>query len=54
MGKVLRSPLPHARILNIDTSRAKSLPGVKAVITAADVSPNLTGHTFPRGRLKAG
>ncbi|MGH7767124.1 MAG: xanthine dehydrogenase family protein molybdopterin-binding subunit [Candidatus Binatia bacterium] len=46
-GKVLRSPLPHARILNIDTSRARAVPGVKAVITAADVSPNLTGHTFP-------
>jgi carbon-monoxide dehydrogenase large subunit len=46
-GKVARSPFPHARILNIDTSRAKRLPGVKAVITAADISPKLTGHTFP-------
>jgi CO/xanthine dehydrogenase Mo-binding subunit len=46
-GKVLRSPLAHARILNINVGRAKRLPGVKAVITAADVSPNLTGHTFP-------
>jgi 4-hydroxybenzoyl-CoA reductase subunit alpha len=36
VGKVLRSPLPHARILNIDTSRARSLPGVKAVVTGAD------------------
>lgn len=35
-GKVLRSPLPHARILNIDTSRAKALPGVKAVVTGTD------------------
>ncbi|HHY38352.1 MAG TPA: molybdopterin-dependent oxidoreductase [Clostridia bacterium] len=35
-GKVLRSPLPHARILNIDTSAAKKVPGVKAVITAKD------------------
>jgi 4-hydroxybenzoyl-CoA reductase subunit alpha len=34
--KVARSPLPHARILNIDTSRAEALPGVKAVITAKD------------------
>lgn len=32
--KVLRSPLPHARILNLDVSRAEKLPGVKAVITA--------------------
>lgn len=35
-GKILRSPYPHARILNIDTSRAGKLRGVKAVITAKD------------------
>jgi CO/xanthine dehydrogenase Mo-binding subunit len=27
-GKILRSPLAHARILNIDTSKAVKLPGV--------------------------
>lgn len=32
-GRVLRSRLPHARILSIDTSRAEQLPGVLAVIT---------------------
>ncbi|MBI4266479.1 MAG: xanthine dehydrogenase family protein molybdopterin-binding subunit [Acidobacteria bacterium] len=32
-GRVLRSPHPHARIRGIDTSRAKALPGVRAVIT---------------------
>ncbi len=36
VGKVLRSPHPHARILNIDTSRAERLRGVKAVITGRD------------------
>ena len=36
VGKVLRSPYPHARILHIDTSLAERLPGVKAVVTAAD------------------
>lgn len=36
IGKVLRSPYPHARILNIDTGLAEKLPGVKAVVTAAD------------------
>jgi 4-hydroxybenzoyl-CoA reductase subunit alpha len=36
VGKILRSPHPHARILNIDTSRAERLQGVKAVVTAAD------------------
>jgi 4-hydroxybenzoyl-CoA reductase alpha subunit len=34
--KLLRSPYPHARILNIDTSRAERLPGVKAVVTGKD------------------
>jgi len=36
VGKVLRSPHPHARILNIDTAKAENLPGVKAVVTAKD------------------
>ncbi len=36
VGRVLRSPHPHARILRIDTAKAMSLPGVKAVITAED------------------
>ena len=45
-GKVLRSPLPHARILNVDTSRAKTLPGVKAVITAENVSSRLVGASL--------
>ncbi len=36
-GKVLRSPHAHARIKSIDTSAAEKLPGVKAVMTAADL-----------------
>ena len=43
-GKVLRSPHAHARILSIDTSKAEALPGVRAVVTGADmpyVSPKL-------------
>ena len=43
IGKVLRSPLPHARILNIDVSKARRLAGVKAVITPQDVSPRRVG-----------
>src|SRR4030066_2057084 len=35
-GAVKRSPYPHARILNIDTSKAERLPGVKAVPTGKD------------------
>jgi 4-hydroxybenzoyl-CoA reductase alpha subunit len=34
--KILRSPHPHAKILNIDTSRAEKLPGVKAICTGKD------------------
>ena len=30
-AKVVRSPHPHARIVDIDTSKAERLPGVKAV-----------------------
>jgi CO/xanthine dehydrogenase Mo-binding subunit len=45
-GKVLRSSLPHARILNLDVSKAARLPGVKAIITAADMSPKLVGATL--------
>jgi len=37
-AKLLRSPYPHARIVNIDTSAAEKLTGVKAVITPDDVS----------------
>ncbi|HEX7945732.1 MAG TPA: xanthine dehydrogenase family protein molybdopterin-binding subunit [Phenylobacterium sp.] len=36
VGKILRSPHAHARIVSIDTSKAKALPGVKAVVTGAD------------------
>ena len=36
-AKVLRSPLAHARILSIDTSAAKALPGVAAVLTWQDL-----------------
>ncbi len=37
-AKVLRSPLPHARIQRIDVSRALALPGVKAVLSGADLA----------------
>ena len=36
-AKILRSSEVHAKIKSIDTSAAKALPGVHAVITAADV-----------------
>jgi CO/xanthine dehydrogenase Mo-binding subunit len=43
-GKVLRSSYPHARIVRIDTARARACPGVLAVLTAADIPPVLTGR----------
>ena len=36
-GRLLRSPHPHARILGIDTRRAQSMPGVRAVLTGRDL-----------------
>ena len=36
-AKVLRSPIAHARIRSIDAERARRLPGVKAVLTGADI-----------------
>ena len=36
-AKLLRSPHAHARIVSIDVSRARALPGVRAVLTAADI-----------------
>ena len=35
-GKILRSPHAHAKILNIDTSKAERLSGVKAIVTGKD------------------
>ena len=37
VGKILRSPHPHARIVSIDARKALALPGVKAVVTSRDM-----------------
>jgi len=42
IGKILRSPFPHARIKRIDTSKAEHLPGVRAVITGKDIPLKFT------------
>jgi len=36
-AKILRSPHPHARIVSIDTSAAEAMPGVRAVVTGAEM-----------------
>ncbi|MDQ0391020.1 aerobic carbon-monoxide dehydrogenase large subunit [Labrys monachus] len=45
-GDFVRSPYAHARIKRIDTSKAKALPGVLAVLTAEDLKP-LGLHWMP-------
>ncbi len=47
-GKVLRSPVPHARIVSLDTSAAERLAGVVCVLTARDLADidQLWGHAI--------
>lgn len=44
VGRCLRSPYPHARIVSIDISEAKAAPGVLDVITGADLPPLRVGR----------
>jgi CO/xanthine dehydrogenase Mo-binding subunit len=53
-GKILRSKYPHARIVRIDTSKAKKLLGVRAVITAEDVPQIRYGFIKDQPVLKSG
>lgn len=64
---VVRSPYPHARVRSIDTSAAKAMPGVAAVLTGAELNPQMAdvlpmaipvtgpgyidGHATPRAVL---
>ena len=50
VGKVLRSPHAHARLKSIDTSRARSLPGVKVVVTRDDFD-DLPSEFVPAGEM---
>ena len=49
-GKILRSPLPHARIARIDGSAAERLPGVAAVLTRGDFT-EASGYSANYGRI---
>src|SRR5256885_9695784 len=44
-GGILRSQYAHAKIISIDTSEAKKIPGVHAVVTAADAPDVRYGRT---------
>src|SRR5512138_1836088 len=56
-ARIKRSPHPHARITRIDVSKARALPGVKAVVTGQDF-PGFIGlylqdrHIFCRDRVR--
>lgn len=55
VGKTLRAGVPHGRIKRIDASRARALPGIHAVLTAADVPDGRLGvnrdHPILKGDL---
>ena len=53
IGAVKRSNQAHARIVKIDTSRARALKGVLAVITAADFPVVKPGTIYPFGETGA-
>ena len=46
MAAILRSQYAHAKIISIDTSEAKALPGVHAVVTAADAPDVRYGRSY--------
>ncbi len=52
VGKILYARVPHARIVSIDVSRARKLPGVKAVITGADNPARKFGYGMDNTPLK--
>ncbi|PYR29369.1 MAG: xanthine dehydrogenase family protein molybdopterin-binding subunit [Acidobacteria bacterium] len=44
--KLLTSPMPHARVKRLDTSKALAMPGVKAILTADDMPGAAAGATL--------
>jgi CO/xanthine dehydrogenase Mo-binding subunit len=47
-GRIVRSPHPHARLIGIDASRARALPGVVAVLTGEDLPHALRERRYGR------
>src|SRR5438132_7961109 len=45
-ARALRSPVPHARIVSIDSTQARALPGVRAVLTAGDIPDIRVGRSM--------
>src|SRR5690349_1068320 len=48
-AKLLLSPMPHARVRNIDTSAALAMPGVKAILTVDDLPSPVAGASLGEG-----
>jgi xanthine dehydrogenase molybdenum-binding subunit len=44
-GALLRSPHPHAKVVNIDATKAESLPGFRAMVTIKEI-PRVVGYWF--------
>src|SRR5512143_77841 len=51
-GRILYSNHPHARVVKVDVSRVAQLPGVKAIVTAADNPKTLFGYGKDNTPLK--
>src|SRR5512138_1747338 len=56
-ARIKRSPYPHALIKSIDTTKAKALPGVKAVVTGEDFPGHIglylkDRYIFARDRVR--
>src|SRR6185503_7151133 len=48
-AKLLCSPMPHARVIRIDTSAALAMPGVKAILTVDDLPAVVEGANLGEG-----
>src|SRR5574339_1170503 len=48
-AKLLLSPMPHARVTRIDTSKALAMPGVKAILTVDDLPAVVAGANLGEG-----
>jgi len=46
-GKIVRTTIPHGRVVELRTETARELSGVVAVLTAADVPNNISGSVVP-------
>ena len=47
--KLLLSPMPHARVTRLDTSKAEAMPGVKAILTVDDLPAVVAGANLGEG-----